>query len=146
MDAKRFEALADAFGADVRRWPDVERDDARRFIDQHPAAARAIVARADALDNMLWASPAPEPSEALRERIMAAAPGPTGRRPSGPRTWRWLVGAGVGGLLAASCALGLAVGVAVAPTALAQADRIGPADPINEAARFLREPADATEG
>lgn len=110
MDKARFEALAEAYGGDVTRWPEAERDAALRLLDEQPAMARTVLAAAMRLDTVLDAHRAPLAGAALRQRILAAAPGV--RRPAPWR--RWLAGAGVGLTLATACAAGIAVGVAAA--------------------------------
>ena len=56
MERERFENLAGIHGGDLRRWPEAARADAERLLD---------------------ASPTPWPSQALRDRVIAAAPRPT---------------------------------------------------------------------
>lgn len=104
MDETRFGALAEAWGGDLRRWPEAERDAARAFVASHPRAAEDLLFEADALDALMDASPRPAVSEGLRERIMAAAPaagrGVRGAWASLPKLL-WLGGAG---WAAAACA------------------------------------------
>ncbi len=105
MTPERFEALADAFGGDLARWPDAERDAAAAMLAAEPAWAGATLARAGELDAVLDAFAAPRADGALAERIAAAAPA---RR----RRWRvWLAPAGLGVGLAAACAAGVMLGV-----------------------------------
>ena len=146
MDLKRFAALADAYGGDLGRWPAAERVAARQFADLNKDQADRALAGATGLDALLSESVVAPPGFALRERVILAAPKTSTLSPALRRAWRWLVGAGIGGVLATACAAGLATGIAVAPTALAQARWINDGDPANEAARFLREPADLSEG
>ena len=146
MDLKRFAALADAYGGDLGRWPAAERDAARRFAHLNKDQADRALAAATGLDALLAESVVGPPGLALRDRVILAAPKPSTLSPAVRRAWRWLVGAGIGGVLASACAAGLATGVALAPTALAQARWINDGDPANEAARFLREPVDVSEG
>lgn len=110
MDRARFEALAEAFGGDVTRWPEAERGAALALLADQPALAREVLAAATRLDGMLDALPAPAAGAALRGRVLAAAPM---ARPA--RSWRrWLTGAGVGFGLATACAAGLVAGVSAA--------------------------------
>ena len=146
MDRQRFAALADAFGGDIARWPPAARDAARQFSETQESAAARVLGAAARLDALLWESAVAPPGSALRERVMRAAPKASALSPKLQQTWRWLVGAGIGGVLASACAAGLATGVAVAPAALTQARWLGDGDPANEAARLLREPADVSEG
>ena len=117
MNRERFAALVDAFGADLRRWPDSERDAARAFRAAQPFVCEPLLAEASRLDAMLDGLDAPHPSAALRERILASAA--QARRPSFSlgrfrRAAPWLApGAG----LAAACAAGAWLGVTASHTA-----------------------------
>ena len=84
MDLERFEHLADAYGADLRRWPEAEREAARRLLAADPRAGRVLDA-ADVLDAFLDKAPRPAPSYALRERVIADAAG--GRLGWGGGVW-----------------------------------------------------------
>jgi len=107
MDSIRFEALAEAYGADRRRWPAAERDAAEVFVSAHAEVARAILAQADVLDDLLFAAPAAVPSEALRRAVLAAAPK---ARPERPGLLFWLSGAG----MATAAVVGVIVGTSAA--------------------------------
>lgn len=112
MDQNRFQALAQAWGGDMRRWPESERAGAETFRVADPARAAAILAEAGAIDAWLDAAPPPQPSAALRDRVVAAAAGTVGLKPRRPlfaRPAAWLSGAG----WAASCAAGVMVGLQV---------------------------------
>jgi hypothetical protein len=119
MDLTRFEALADAYGADLRRWPAAERDAADALMAAEPQAARALLSAAEGLDDLLAASRPPAPSPALRAGILAAAPRERRRR-SG--FGLWLQGAG----LATAAMVGVVVGASAltAMTADARADAV----------------------
>ncbi|CAN5338980.1 hypothetical protein BH11PSE2_BH11PSE2_06480 [soil metagenome] len=104
MNRQRFEALAEAFGGDIDRWPTADQAAARAFWSAEPQAADAALRAALDLDAILAAAPEPEFSVLLRERLMVAAPG---RHRSVWRSARtWVSGAG----LAAACAAGILVG------------------------------------
>ena len=45
MDLARFETLADAYGADFRRWPAAERPAAEALLASAPAARITVAAR-----------------------------------------------------------------------------------------------------
>ena len=79
MTAERFLALAAAYGADRRRWPEGDRAAAEAFASAHPDLARPVLAEADALDALLHGSPTPQVSTALRDRVLAAATSAGGR-------------------------------------------------------------------
>lgn len=111
MTAERFAALAEAYGGDLRRWPETERDAARAFREAEPATAESLLEAERWMDSALDGAPRPSPSAALRERVLASA----ARRPV-PRfagwSWgwnlRWLApGAG----LAAACVAGAWLGM-----------------------------------
>ncbi|MBU1324627.1 MAG: hypothetical protein KJ676_05250 [Alphaproteobacteria bacterium] len=75
MERERFETLAGTHGGDLRRWPEAERAAAERLLARTPDLRSALDAAA-ALDALLDASPTPWPSQALRDRVIAAAPVP----------------------------------------------------------------------
>ena len=114
MTETRFSDLAQAYGGDLRRWPEVDRGPAEIWQAAEPRRAAAILAEADALDAALDLSTAPTWSPELFERIVQAAP----RAVSRTRLWRWISGAGLGLGLATACAGGVAVGAVLAPVAL----------------------------
>jgi len=101
MIRERFEYLADAYGGDLRRWPEAEREAARALAATDLQAA-ALLREADGLDALLDAAPRVVASHALRERVIAAAAGAgLGRRRRGLGVMAWLSGAG---WAAAACA------------------------------------------
>lgn len=108
MTRQRFEDLADAYGGDLRRWPEGEREAGRALAAADPDAA-ALLREADRLDALLDAAPRLAASHALREQVIAAAAGAgLGRRRRGAiGVLTWLSGAG---WAAAACA-GVAFGV-----------------------------------
>lgn len=76
MKRERFEELAQAWGGDLRRWPEAERADAHALLAADPSL-RAMLDAAAEIDALLHASPTPRPSQALRDRVLAAAPRPS---------------------------------------------------------------------
>ncbi|MFH0133020.1 hypothetical protein [Variovorax sp. EL159] len=86
MTPERFEELADAWGAELRRWPDAERADAQALLERD-ASARTILARAAELDALLDASAVASPSAALIQAALAGAPAHGAKR---GRVGRWL--------------------------------------------------------
>lgn len=121
MDRSRFLALAEAYGADLRRWPDGERTAAEAYQAAEPEAARAVLAQADVLDDLLFASRPPQPSAALRDRVIAAA-----SRSPRKASWRARLGLAMGAGWAAAACAGVVAGVVMTShlTANAQADAI----------------------
>jgi hypothetical protein len=82
MDQDRFEALADAYGGDMARWPDAEREAAKAYVEAHPDRADAILKAATALDAILQSAAEAAPSQALFDRVVAD--GEALRRPAAP--------------------------------------------------------------
>lgn len=109
MDAQRFEALADAHGGLISRWPADVQDAAFAWLAEAPEAAQAVLTDALALDEALDVLRPPQPSMALRDAILAAAP----KARAGSSLSRWLAGAGVGAALATACVAGMVIGVQV---------------------------------
>jgi len=123
MTYERFEYLTDAYGGDLRRWPEAEREAARVLRDAEPRAALLLRA-ADGLDALLDAAPRPAPSHALREQVIASAAGAglRARRRGAIGPLAWFSGAG---WAAAACA-GVMFGVNLTGhlTADVQADAV----------------------
>ena len=105
MTAERLQTLAEAYGADLRRWPASDRAFAESLLAADPSL-RAMLDEAAALDALLDASSAPTPSADLAARVLAAAPKPRARRFRLDRIV-WYLGAG---WAAAACA-GVVAGV-----------------------------------
>ena len=104
MRIERLQALAEAYGGDLRRWPADQRAFAESPVAADPAA-RVLLDEAAALDALLDASPSVAPSADLTARVLRAAPG--ARAKSRPRRAVWFLGAG---WAAAACA-GVVAGV-----------------------------------
>jgi anti-sigma factor RsiW len=125
MTLDRLNALADAFGGDLRRWPATDRAAAEQLLAIDPAA-RAVLDAALALDAVLSTSPRPQASAALRDRVIDAARR-AGLRPQPARRF-WLdrlVLASGAGWAAAACA-GVIAGLSLTThmTADVQADAV----------------------
>ncbi|MEA1086375.1 hypothetical protein SFC76_19050 [Sphingomonas sp. CD22] len=69
---ERFQALADAYGGVIARWPISQKDDALRV--SRTLEGRAILADARALDDTLDSWLVPAPNHALAARVLAGAP------------------------------------------------------------------------
>ena len=130
MRIERLQALAEAYGGDLRRWPADQRAFAESLVAADPAA-RVLLDEAAALDALLDASPSVAPSADLTARVLRAAPG--ARAKSRPRRAVWFLGAG---WAAAACA-GVAFGMVLtgqmtaetrADTVLYQASLTAPDD------------------
>ena len=109
MTRERLGALLDAYGGDLRRWPEPSRLAASALIARDPAA-RLLLDQALALDALLDQAPMPLPSRALRTRLIERAAPPVWRQslaalwPFGP-AWQ----------PAAAFALVAALGIALGP-------------------------------
>jgi len=104
MTPERFEILAEAYGGDVARWPDAEREAAAELMAARPAWPREVLTGAGELDAALAAYAPLRGSPGLAERIVAGAPKRRAR-------WvGWLLPAGMGAGLAAACAAGVLAG------------------------------------
>ena len=138
MTLERFEALAEAYGGDVARWPLAEREAAAQLMAAEPDWVRDILARADALDAALAAFSPPRAASGLMDRIVASAPQPRSRT----RWTGWLVPAGMGAGLAAACAAGMVMGARLSsPPAAPEADPIVTAVSDDDAAFYFDEDA-----
>lgn len=116
MTEERFAALAAAHGADIGRWPEGEREAARRLAAR--SDLRAVLAAEAELDHLLGQATTVAPSHALSDAVIAMAP-PERRRRGG--LVRWLAAAGVAGGMITACAAGVAMGATFAPHALINA-------------------------
>jgi len=126
MTAERFLALVAAYGADRRRWPEGERAAAETFAAAHTDLARPALDEADAVDALLYSSPTPQVSTALRDRVLAAAASAGDRAGRTGRLWIDRLSLAFGaGWAVATCA-GVVAGVMLTShvTADAQADAV----------------------
>jgi len=113
LTRERFEALAQAHGGDLRRWPAAEREAAAALCAADPDFTGAMLAQAAALDAALddWRPLAV--GAGLRARVFAEAPRERRRQGVGG----WLLRAGLGASLAAACAAGVATGAQISDAA-----------------------------
>jgi anti-sigma-K factor RskA len=109
LDRERFTALAETYGADLRRWPVRERAAAEALLARDRTGARAILSRHGDLDAQLDAYSVPAPSAALIARILATAPQPALLWSRARLWWSGLGLAGIGLAGAATGALALTV-------------------------------------
>ncbi len=116
MTPERFRSLLDACGADLRRWPEAERDAARVLLSRD-AGSRAAQGEAAMLDRDLDAHWIAAPAAALIEGIVAAAPAFLPGAPASawrrlPAFWPragWAL-TGVAGALAGAVVVSIALG------------------------------------
>lgn len=71
MNPERFAALADAYGAQIARWPETERAAAAVFAET--AQGKEILSRADELDALLDSHRVAPPSANLRAQVLRQA-------------------------------------------------------------------------
>ncbi len=113
MNEARFIELLGSYGAEFSRWPEDDRGDAEAFLEVAPHRIKDIWESERAFDHLLALEKDIPASIALETRVLAASTERrANRRPVGAfRGWRvpqWLTG----GAIAASLALGFAVGYA----------------------------------
>ncbi len=126
MNADRLKALADAYGADLRRWPTSERGTAERLIATDRGEADRLLFDARQTDAALQASVTPQVSMALRDRVIAsaAAAGLEARRQGRFVLDRLAVIFGAGWAAAACAGVVAGVGITSHLTAYEQADAV----------------------
>ncbi|MFY1663529.1 hypothetical protein [Pseudomonas sp. Pseu.R1] len=73
MTPERFVHLAQAYGADLNRWPDADREGARQLLACDDPAARSALQDAAWLDQQLDRHVAPAPDWVLIKRTVASA-------------------------------------------------------------------------
>ena len=106
MDDTRFAALAEAYGGDIARWPESEREAALAYRAAAPERAKTVLSDADVLDQALAEGGRIEPPAGLEAAILMAAPANLARKPPASRlaglaaTLALMVGAGAGWLAA----------------------------------------------
>lgn len=113
MNEARFIELLGAYGAEFSRWPEDDRGDAEAFLEVAPHRIKDIWESERAFDHLLALEKDMPASISLETRVLAASMEKRAkRRPVSPlRGWRipqWMTG----GAIAASLALGFAVGYA----------------------------------
>ncbi|MSO69240.1 MAG: hypothetical protein EXQ98_03025 [Alphaproteobacteria bacterium] len=117
MTLERLGTLLDAYGGDLRRWPEPARSTAEALIARD-GAARQLFNQALALDALLDEASAPAPSHALKARLIVRAR---------PALWRqgfgalWPFGPAwqPAAAFALIAALGISLGVTVGPADIA---------------------------
>jgi hypothetical protein len=116
MNEARFMVLLGAYGADLSRWPVAERDNAGAFLEVAPHRIKDVWESERGFDHLLALERDMPVSIALETQVLAAAPGRRAASRGLPvfslrAAPRWATG----GALAASLALGFAVGYAGEP-------------------------------
>lgn len=73
MTPERFAYLADAYGADLQRWPAAERSAALGLLERGDATSLQVLQQARQLDSLLDSYQLAPPDPALARRIAASA-------------------------------------------------------------------------
>ena len=120
MNEARFVELLNAYGAEFSRWPEDDRGDAESFLQAAPHRIKDIWESERAFDHLLALEKDAPASISLETRVLVASSGRRiVRRPvvafDGWRAPQWIAG----GALAASLALGFAVGYVGEPGIIA---------------------------
>ncbi|MFN4184782.1 MAG: hypothetical protein ACK4M6_08335 [Hyphomonas sp.] len=122
MTDDRLIELIETWGAEAVSWPEAERAAGTALLRAHPERFAGALAQARQLDLMLSALPEPEMPRALTQAINASAP----RLKKTPRTglpcWYGLKTTWAPARGFAAAALGLFMGLTVAPVASAEDD------------------------
>jgi hypothetical protein len=116
MNETRFMELLGAYGADLSRWPEDDRELAEAFMDTAPHRIKDIWESERSFDHLLALEKDGPASIALEAKVLAASPD---RRSARRRAGAWggwkAPQWATGGAIAASLALGFAVGYAAEP-------------------------------
>lgn len=116
MNEQRFMVLLGIYGADFMRWPEDERDDAGAFLEAAPHRIKDVWESERGFDILLALEKDAPVSIALETHVLAMAPGRRAVRRSLPAfSLRAMPRWATGGAMAASLALGFAVGYAGEP-------------------------------
>lgn len=123
MNEARFIELLAIYGAELSRWPEVDRADAESFLETAPHRIKDIWESERSFDHLLALEKDALASIALETRILDASPARKHARASvgvgqGWSMPQWIAG----GALAASLALGFAVGYAGEPAPAADGE------------------------
>lgn len=116
MNETRFMGLLAAYGADLARWPEDDRAHAEVFLDSASHRIKDLWESERSFDHLLALEKDVPSSIALETAVIGGAPGrPAMRRTLGLVRWPAMPKWAAGGALAASLALGFAVGYASEP-------------------------------
>lgn len=132
MTPARFAHLADAYGADLKHWPEAEREDARTLIERGDTRVLVALDQAAWLDQRLDTHQAAHPDVRLIQKVVASAF--TVERPAlRSRFSNWLprlgfVGAGLAGIAAGMLVASLSLPLIGTPDVLPSIFDHGDAD------------------
>ena len=114
MNEARFIELLGAYGAELSRWPEDERGAAEAFLEVAPHRIKDIWESERSFDHLLALEKDGPASIALETKVLSASP--SRRRTAAADMGKWrLPQWATGGAIAASLALGFAVGYAGEP-------------------------------
>jgi hypothetical protein len=119
MTPERFAYLADAYGADLQRWPAADQGSAQILLDTGNGQARAALAQADWLDRQLDSHQLAVADPALARQIRQSA---STRRSFWSRYANWLSPAGLIGVGIAGIVTGMLVASMSVPLPMLSAD------------------------
>jgi hypothetical protein len=123
MNEARFMEFLAIYGAELARWPDRERDAAAAFLEIAPHRVKDVWESERVFDHLLALEKDAPASIALETQILSSSPGKRALQPAGGFGAIWsLPKWATGGALAASLALGFAVGYAGEPELEAATD------------------------
>lgn len=123
MNEARFMELLGAYGAELSRWPEEERAAAEALLEVAPHRLKDIWESERSFDHLLSLEKDAPVSIALETRVLAASPDRSRKqRPAFVLGKVSLPQWATGGAIAASLALGLAVGYAGEPSPSGGAD------------------------
>ena len=114
MNEARFIELLGAYGAELSRWPEDERGTAEAFLEVAPHRIKDIWESERSFDHLLALEKDGPASIALETKVLSASPSRRRVRAGEMGKWKWPQWA-TGGAIAASLALGFAVGYAGEP-------------------------------
>lgn len=123
MNEARFMELLGVYGADLVRWPEEDRGAAAAFLEVAPHRIKDIWESERTFDHLLALERDGPASIALETQILSAAPARRRFSLAAPGNSLWALPKwATGGALAASLALGFAVGYAGQTPRAAEAD------------------------
>ena len=123
MNEARFMELLGAYGAELSRWPEGERDSAEALLEVAPHRLKDIWESERSFDHLLSLEKDVSVSIALETAVLAASPDRSRERRRAFSMGKLsLPQWATGGAIAASLALGLAVGYAAEPAPTSGAD------------------------
>ena len=123
MNEARFIELLNAYGAELSRWPEDDRIAAEALLEIAPHRLKDIWESERSFDHLLALEKDGPATIALETKVLSFAPGRTRAQSPTQLFGKWRMPQwATGGAIAASLALGFAVGYAGEPTSSPEAD------------------------